>query len=141
MLAVVINLGSFGLVYAAAVGAAWLVGPLLGLHPGLSFIFGWFLFQLHLVVGLLVTGDLPGIPRATRKLAGLMAGVSLLLGLVDAVARGSGRLAGLAGPAGLAAVVGNTAVAWAAAGILPWVLALLAEALAGVLARSAKRAD
>lgn len=113
MLELLIILISTGLVYLIAWGLARLVGRFLPerCRTGLP----WLLFNAYLVVGLFVTGDLPGAPRAVVKLAALAAVLGLVIGLGMRYLRRQPP-----------AVVST----WVLAGMLPWVAALLAEALA-----------
>lgn len=64
----------------------WLVEPLVGVPRGFHLTLAWLIFQAHLVVGLIVTGDLPGMPRATLRLTGLMVLASLAIGLAQGYA-------------------------------------------------------
>lgn len=111
VIALFVNVGSFLLVYGLAFVLAWLLGPVLGLSPELRTPLAWLIVNLYIVGGLLATGELPGIPRATVKLTAVAAAVSLALGLV-------------------ASIFGGDWSAWLSGGVLPWAAALLAEALA-----------
>jgi hypothetical protein len=78
----------------------------------------WLLLQSYLVIGLFRAGDLPGAPLAVVKLAALVGGISLALGLAASwLARRRDQESRF------------TLAAWLLAGMLPWIAALLAEAL------------
>lgn len=108
-----ILLASLGVVYLLAWGAAWLLAriapPPNWLRPALP----WLLVQIYLVGGLLLTGDLPGAPRAVLRLGLLAGALSLALGAATLLKSRQNPWRHLA--------------AWALAGTLPWALALLLE--------------
>ena len=115
-LAAMVNLFSYGLVYLLAWGLALLIGHVVmvpaWLRPGLP----WLLFNIYVVAGLFVSGDLPGAPRSTFKLLATAAVASLALGLVASIWTETGRQL--------------TVESWTLGGTLPWLLASVAELLA-----------
>lgn len=116
VLAAMVNLFSYALVLLLAWGLAWVIGLAVTvpawLRPGLP----WLLFNIYLVAGLFIAGDLPGAPRAAGRLLTTAAVASIVLGLLASFFARTGRPL--------------TVTSWTLAGIAPWLFALLAELLA-----------
>lgn len=120
-----VTLAGFGLVYTLAWVAAWLSGRLLPVPDWLRPALPWGLLQAYIVGGLFALGDLPGAPRAVLRFLLLAAAAGLALGLL-AERRRAARTGGAELPADGAA--GRQCWGWVLAGVLPWLVALLAEA-------------
>ena len=114
LLALAVNLFSFGVIYGLAWVLAWLIGQFVPIPAWLQPVLPWFLFELHLVVGLLVTRDVPGARRAVLRLTGLTAAAGAVIGVLVALLGSQALL--------------PTVALWAGAGVLPWAAALLVEA-------------
>lgn len=111
-----ILLFSFGVLFGIAYALIRLAARVADIPPGLRPALAWALVQLYLVAGLFVTGDLPGAPRALWRISLTVLGLSVTLGLINAL------LARRNHPA-------RRVAAWGAAGLLPWLLALGLEGL------------
>ncbi|MGE5672473.1 MAG: hypothetical protein ACM3XM_01115 [Mycobacterium leprae] len=120
LLPILIMLVTAVAVYAIAWVLAWLICRAAALPGRLRPVIAWFLFHLHLVTSLYWVKDLPGAPRAVLKLLLIAFGLSLAFGLILP------RIGRKKEDAALCTQLGS----WLLAGTLPWVLALLVEAIA-----------
>jgi len=99
---------TFGLVYGLAWIVAWLLRKVIALPAWVAL--PWLLFQSHLVIGLIITGDLSGSSRAVIPIAGVMALLSILLSLITWLRRRDSFRA--------------TVNSFLVSGMAPWVVAL-----------------
>lgn len=118
LLAAAVNLFSFGIVYGLAWVLAWILAWLIGqfvpVPAWLQSVLPWFLFELHLVVGLWLAGDLRSARRAVLRLGAITAAAGAVIGALVALQGGRPIL--------------PTIALWTAAGVLPWAAALLSGA-------------